>query len=131
MEWMLLPYRRYAEFSGRSRRREFWMFFLFMTIVQIACVTLMFMGGMMGSVDGAPVSPLFWLGLVAVIIFALGSIVPNIALQVRRFHDQDKSGWFVLLNFVPYVGPLIVLVFMAIDGTRGPNKYGDNPKPAN
>ena len=61
-------------------------------------------------------------------VFALASIIPAIAVQVRRFHDQDKSGWFVLLNFIPIIGGLIVLVMMFLDGTPGPNRFGPDPK---
>jgi uncharacterized membrane protein YhaH (DUF805 family) len=62
------------------------------------------------------------------LIYAVGVIVPSLAVQVRRFHDQDKSGWFLLLNFIPYVGGLIVLVFMCIEGTKGENRFGPDPK---
>lgn len=65
---------------------------------------------------------------VAALIYFLILLIPSIAVQVRRFHDQDKSGWMVLLNFVPYVGGLIVLVFMCLEGTRGPNRFGEDPK---
>ncbi len=103
MEYMLMPLKRYADFSGRSRRMEYWMFVLF--------VTLVFIGG------------IAFLG-----IFYLAILVPMLAVQVRRFHDQDKSGWMVLLNFIPYVGGLVVFVFMCMEGTRGPNQYGPDPK---
>ena len=61
-------------------------------------------------------------------IYGLAIIIPSLAVQIRRFHDQDKSGWFVLLNFIPYVGGLVVLVFMCLDGTKGKNRFGDDPK---
>ena len=61
-------------------------------------------------------------------IFLLGIIVPSIAVQVRRFHDQDKSGWFVLLALIPFLGGLIVLVFMCLEGTKGANRFGPDPK---
>jgi uncharacterized membrane protein YhaH (DUF805 family) len=77
-------------------------------------------------------SALFFWGFALLGIFGLATIIPSIAVQVRRFHDQDKSGWFVLLNLVPYIGALIVLVFMFIEGTKGPNRFGPDPKdPAN
>lgn len=62
------------------------------------------------------------------VIFFLAIIVPSIAVQVRRFHDQDKSGWFVLIGLIPLLGGLIVLVFMCLEGTRGPNRFGRDPK---
>jgi uncharacterized membrane protein YhaH (DUF805 family) len=73
----------------------------------------------------------FWLGIVILGVFFLGTFIPSLAVQVRRFHDQDKSGWFILLNFVPYVGGLIVFVFMCLEGTRGPNRFGADPKDPN
>ena len=133
MEWMLMPLRRYADFSGRSRRKEYWMFALGVIIVYLILAViggvLLGAGSAMSDGDGAGAlmsSPVF----ILLAIFALGIIVPSIAVQVRRFHDQDKSGWFVLLNLIPYIGGLIVLVFMFLEGTRGPNKYGPDPKGA-
>lgn len=129
MEWMLMPFRRYADFSGRSQRKEYWMFLLFYLIITLLCVLFMLAGGMTIA-DGDQSEPglLFWLGVGVLVIFALGSIIPSIAVQVRRFHDQDKSGWLVLLGFIPYVGGLIVIIFMCIEGTRGPNRFGNDPK---
>lgn len=124
MDWMLMPYRRYADFSGRSQRKEYWMFLLLFLIVYAVTFTIMLAGGLGGSEPG----PLFWLGGALLFIFVIGSFIPSIAVQVRRFHDQDKSGWFVLLNFIPYIGGIIVLVFMCLEGTRGPNRFGPDPK---
>ena len=73
-------------------------------------------------------SPIAMLGVGLIFLVGLAIIIPAIAVQVRRFHDQDKSGWFVLLNFVPYVGGIIVLVFMCLEGTKGENRYGPDPK---
>lgn len=129
MEWMLLPLKRYAEFEGRSRRQEYWMFVLFNLIVYAVLAAFAF-----GSTDfrtagqNVAPSPLLMVAFGLFAIFVLAMVIPGLAVQVRRFHDQDKSGWFVLLGLIPYVGGLIVLVFMCIDGTRGPNAYGDDPK---
>lgn len=128
MDWMLMPLRRYADFSGRSRRKEYWMFALGVTLATIIlCILAVLLGGGlqgMAESGGWIAGPfLFVFG-----IFWLALIVPAIAVQVRRFHDQDKSGWFVLLNFIPYIGGLIVLVFMFLEGTRGPNRFGPDPK---
>jgi uncharacterized membrane protein YhaH (DUF805 family) len=126
MEWMILPLKRYADFSGRSRRKEYWMFALFNIIVFAVLGSLMFMGS---DVFGTgSLGPLGWLAAALIGLFWLVVLIPGIAVQVRRFHDQDKSGWFVLLNFVPYVGGLIVFIFMCLEGTRGPNRYGPDPK---
>ncbi len=126
MDWMLMPLRRYADFSGRSRRKEYWMFALGTVI---AFTALAIIGGVLfgGSVD--PVNPMAGgLAVMPILLFGLAIIVPSIAVQVRRFHDQDKSGWLVLLNLIPYVGGLIVLVFMFLEGTPGDNRFGPDPK---
>lgn len=124
MDWMLMPYKRYADFSGRSQRKEYWMFSLFMFLVIIALVIIAALLGGLGDGANGP-SMLF---IVPVVIFFLASLVPSIAVTVRRLHDQDKSGWFYLLSFVPYVGGIIIFVFMCIDGTPGPNRFGPDPK---
>lgn len=129
MEWMLLPYKRYADFSGRSQRKEYWMFVLLFVIVYVVGLGLMMAGGF--SMSGAGMAEpgmIFYLGAAILGIFILASIIPSIAVQVRRFHDQDRSGWMFLLNFIPYVGGLVVLVFMCLEGTRGPNRFGPDPK---
>ncbi|MEM8694423.1 MAG: DUF805 domain-containing protein [Pseudomonadota bacterium] len=127
MEYMLMPLRRYADFSGRSRRTEYWMFVLFYILLFIG---LGIVGAIFDTVLGTsgPDSPIgmFTLGLISIAGLAL--IIPSLAVQVRRFHDQDKSGWFILLGLIPYVGGLIVLVFMCLDGTPGPNRFGEDPK---
>jgi uncharacterized membrane protein YhaH (DUF805 family) len=122
---MLMPLKRYAEFSGRSRRKEYWMFALGVLIAMFA-LSFLLIGGIDFS-TGMPEEG-FGLGLIALTLLSLAILIPGIAVQVRRFHDQDKSGWFVLLNFVPYIGGLIVLVMMCLEGTRGPNRYGPDPK---
>jgi len=128
MEWMLMPLKRYADFSGRSRRKEYWMFALFNFLVMVVLgMIAVLLGGFEPDPSGEPSGgSLAFLGLIG--IYGLAVLVPSIAVQVRRFHDQDKSGWFVLINFVPYLGGLIVLVFMCLDGTKGENRFGDDPK---
>jgi len=113
LAWLQLPLRRYADFNGRSTRKEFWLFLL--VYVALFLVSAIFSG----------VEPN--LGIALFLLGVLALFIPQLALQVRRFHDQDKSGWFALFNLVPYVGAVIVLVFMAIDGTYGDNQYGHDP----
>jgi uncharacterized membrane protein YhaH (DUF805 family) len=120
LDWMLMPLRRYADFQGRSRRKEYWLFVLGVFIAAIALSIVEAMVGLSGMVAGA-YGPL-------TLIFFLAILIPAIAVQVRRFHDQDKSGWFVLLGLIPIIGGIIVLVFMCLEGTRGPNRFGPDPK---
>ena len=130
MEWMLMPLRRYADFEGRSRRMEYWMFYLFtlvlgmvMTVVILAVALLLYTMNMSESAMGMVIIPLY------LILFVSGMalVVPTIAVAVRRFHDQDKSGWMVLLSLIPFVGGIIFIVFMCLEGTRGPNRFGPDP----
>lgn len=133
MEWMLLPYKRYFDFSGRSRRKEYWMFVLLNIIVAVFASALIFSQVPMSeeavlAYQSEGPGAMFYLGVGILVIFALFTFIPSLAVQIRRFHDQDKSGWFMLLGLIPYVGGLIVLVFMCIEGTRGPNRFGADPK---
>ncbi len=126
MEYMFMPLRRYFDFQGRSRRQEFWLFWLFVFIVTMV---LIFLTGTSESTYGdsgfsysvQSYSPIVWLWMLAIFI-------PMLAVQVRRFHDQDKSGWFVLFALIPFVGGIVILVFMCLEGTRGPNRFGPDPK---
>lgn len=133
MRWMLLPLKRYFDFAGRSCRREFWSFFLLQWIGVIVLIIWMYRAlvevGLQGEI-GHPVStftsyvePAFSLfGL-----FLLVTIIPSIAVQARRFHDQNLSGLLVLLNLIPGLGGIVVLVFMCLKGTSGSNRYGPDP----
>ena len=127
MDWMLMPLKRYAEFSGRSQRMEYWMFVLFQVIVIVAFMVLTgILAAIFGSEDGE-LGVVGGLMTIIMFVFIIGLIVPTIAVTVRRLHDQDKSGWWYLLNFVPF-GGIVLFVFMCLDGTPGPNQYGPDPK---
>lgn len=140
MHWMILPLKRYADFTGRSRRREYWMFLLFTVIVYVILAALMVADGVdlptltNGSLPDGP-GAVFWLGLGLLGIFALGILVPSIAVNVRRLHDRDMSGWwylgFIVLSNIPLLGIVIAvgyLVLMFLPGTPGPNRFGPDPK---
>jgi len=125
MQWMLMPLKRYADFQGRSTRMEFWMFALFVTIVMVVLQVLMgimFASSMSVDPQTGVVTGGGGIGIFAVIIwvFYLAILVPSIAVGVRRMHDQDKSGWFILI-------PIANLIFYCLPGTPGPNKYGPDP----
>jgi len=112
--WMLFPLKRYAEFDGRSSRREFWMFLLLLNLATLAIAVS-------GLVVGLEIAFALWaLGM-------LGILAPYLAVQARRFRDQRRSPWLVLLNLIPYVGAFIVLGFMLVDGTHGANEHGPDP----
>ena len=120
MDWMLMPLRRYAEFSGRSRRKEYWMFFLGVFIVSFVLQIVEGIVGLSGMIGGL-YGPL-------TTIFLLGILIPNIAVGVRRLHDTDRSGWWLLIALVPLIGGLVLLYFFVSDGTQGTNQYGPDPK---
>lgn len=122
MEWMILPLKRYAEFSGRSRRKEYWMYFLFTIIVGIV----------LGGIDGI-LGLNAGLGRTGVLggLFSLATLIPSIAVAIRRLHDTDRSGWWLLLVFIPILGWIALLVFYCTEGTRGPNAFGPDPKAEN
>lgn len=122
--WMLLPIRRYAQFTGRSSRKEFWMFQLVYVALFVAGSVLI--GGTMDSYGD--LSPFGNVVLGLIILAVLGLFVPLLAVEVRRFHDQNRSGWFVLLNLIPYVGVVIVFVMMLLEGTSGENRFGPDPR---
>ena len=142
MEWMLMPLRRYAEFSGRSRRKEYWMFTLFIVLAGAVLAALMFAGGLPSMIEAQErgtelESPgvLFWLGAGLFGLFTLAIIIPGIAVAVRRFHDRNMSGWWylglIVLGMIPVVGfiaSIANLVIMCLPGTPGPNRVGPDPK---
>ncbi|MGE0179320.1 MAG: DUF805 domain-containing protein [Sphingomonas sp.] len=128
MHWMLMPLRRYAQFEGRSRRKEFWMWVLFTSIVSTLFALLGLWGAesrLFSSEDELMLYFICTLGLFSVVIF-----IPNLAVVVRRLHDTDRSGWNILWGFVPLVGGFILLYFYVLEGTRGPNRFGPDPKGA-
>ncbi len=131
MDQMILPFKRYAEFSGRSARSEYWMFQLLQVIILIFCLTLIFVGA--GERGIAGILGIGWsatttVGVALYCAWVVISIIPHIALTVRRFHDQNLAGWMVLFYFLPWVGGLVIFVFMCIPGTAGENKYGSDSK---
>ena len=125
-DWALQPLKRYADFSGRSPRSEYWWFALFQWVGYIVAIVTLFSAGAMSS-GPVGLGTAFWGALIVIGVAAFGLFIPNLAVMVRRLHDQDLSGWFCLLFFVPYVGGLVMIVFMCIRGTEGSNRYGPDP----
>jgi uncharacterized membrane protein YhaH (DUF805 family) len=117
MEWMILPFRRFGEFTGRSRRREFWMFTLFSLLAALVATAVDAALGF-ALEDNGPVS----------IIQSLAFLVPSVSVSIRRLHDIDRSGWWLLLVLIPIIGWLVLLIWECTDGTAGTNRFGVDPK---
>lgn len=125
MEWMLLPLRRYADFSGRSCRREYWMFALMHGVIGM----LLYLP-VLTAIAGAPAGPppaILGVALPLFALYVLVMAVPALAVQVRRLHDLDRSAWGLLWGLLPVAGLFILLYFMGQRGTAGPNRYGADP----
>ncbi|HEY2468707.1 MAG TPA: DUF805 domain-containing protein [Terracidiphilus sp.] len=119
MEWFLLAWKRGAEFSGRSRRKEYWMFQLFNCLIVLLLLGFAFLLGGESA-----------LKFVTNCCFAYCVIafVPSLAVTVRRLHDIGKSGWWYFIGFVPLIGAIILFVFTLLDSDPDRNEYGPNPK---
>jgi len=124
MDYMWMPLKRYADFSGRSRRKEYWLFNLGVVLAYTALLMVSFASTRQNGEPGA-VSALVALLFVGI---WLALIIPSLAVLVRRLHDQERSGWLVLLAFVPLIGGLVLLVFTLLPGTAGENRYGADPR---
>ena len=115
MSWFIEALKKYAVFSGRARRKEYWNFALFVGIIYVV----------LAIIAGASKSSALF---VLLGIFYLGILLPSLAVSVRRLHDTGRSGWWLLISVVPLVGAIVMLVFTCSDSQPGPNQYGPNPK---
>lgn len=158
MEWMFMPLRRYAEFSGRSRRMEYWMWIVFQFLLGIVWFILLFAvgGAAILAAGDDPTAAIAAGGAILVVylfilLVSLALIIPHIAVTVRRLHDTNRTGWWILAPFGGYIiaflgvglessivsligllaifgASITLLVFYFLDGTSGPNRYGEDPK---
>ena len=132
MEWYLKVMRdNYANFNGRARRKEYWMFTLFFFLITFVIYFLFALLAFFMAGDLINLMDTEWFPVVfgfSLIIYFLIHLVPSIAVTVRRLHDTGKSGWLYLLTFIPYIGSLIIFIFTVIEGDKGDNKYGPDPK---
>ena len=120
MNWFMDALRnKYATFEGRARRKEYWFYVLFYVLVLCGLALVDGLTGTFSEEAG--------LGLLSG-LFVLATLVPSLAVTVRRLHDTDRSGWWVLIGLVPIAGDLVLLVFTLMDSQPGANQYGSNPK---
>lgn len=111
--------KKYACFSGRARRQEYWLFVLFNIIAGIIVGVI---SGVLVSVTN--VTAFAYLGT----IYNLAVLIPGLAVLFRRLHDTGRSGWWWLIAFIPLIGIIVLIVFCCIDSQPGENQYGPNPK---
>lgn len=121
MNWYLEVLKKYAVFGGRARRKEYWFFALFNVIIIIALSFIDVSAGLYDIDSG--------FGLLSG-LYSLAVLLPSIAVAVRRLHDIDRSGWWLLIAIIPLIGGIVLLVFAVLDSTPGDNQYGPNPKVA-
>jgi uncharacterized membrane protein YhaH (DUF805 family) len=126
MDLLLRPWRHYADFSGRSRRWEYFLFFIafYLAIFLLAVIGTIVSMSTAEVKEGEPGT----IGIILAALLFVAGFVPALAVSVRRMHDQDETGWLVLVNFVPYIGGLIFFVLTLLPGTEGENDYGPNPR---
>ncbi len=115
MEWFLKVVKEhYADFNGRARRKEYWMYMLIyvimMTVLQVVAIILALISGILGTIIG-----------VIIALLSLALLAPSLAVFVRRMHDVGKSGWFILI-------PIYNLILAITEGEKGDNQYGPDPK---
>ncbi|NTU73421.1 DUF805 domain-containing protein [Candidatus Roizmanbacteria bacterium] len=120
MHWYFEVLKKYTVFNGRARRKEYWYFSLFNIIVIIVLIFINAVIDPAGFRQGAGFGPLSSM-------YVLVTLIPGIAVSVRRLHDTDRSGWWLLIGFIP-LASIVLLVFMVQDSTPGENKFGSNPK---
>jgi uncharacterized membrane protein YhaH (DUF805 family) len=119
--------RHYAQFTGRARRAEYWMFALFNWLMSWGIYILLVMLGATGERASSP-PPAALGALLAYGLFVLAMLIPSLAVAVRRLHDINRSGWWLLIVLLPGLGALVLFIFLILEGTRGPNRFGPDPK---
>jgi len=119
MSWYIRVLKNYAKFCGRARRREYWYFTLFNILFSLAFLTLDILSGTLHRSMG--------FGLLMG-LYTLAVFIPGLAVFIRRLHDTGRSGWWILIAFVPLLGAITLFIFTVLDSEPGTNKYGPNPK---
>ena len=120
MNWYLDAWKNYVTFTGRSRRKAYWMFVLFNIIAAVLAGVIDNVLGLAGKDGYGPISGLY----------SLAVFIPGLALAIRRLHDTGRTGWWMLLGLIPLFGWIILLIFFVTNSQPGSNQYGPNPKEA-
>jgi uncharacterized membrane protein YhaH (DUF805 family) len=124
MSLMFQPFKKFADFQGRARRSEYWLFSLFCFGVGVVIGILRVATGGLESLESGRMDPL---GIVN-LLFSLAILVPSLAVGFRRLHDTDRSAWWILIGLIPLIGWITLIVFYLLPGTTGPNRFGPDPK---
>ncbi|WP_426483538.1 DUF805 domain-containing protein [Flavobacterium sp. 2] len=128
IEWYKkVVFQNYANFTGRARRSEYWLFTLMQCVIFIAFIIV---GAIVGSFLSDATGGLL-IGYFAFVAYSLATVLPTLAVVVRRLHDVGKSGWFYFIALIPLVGSIWLLVLLVTEGDRGENYYGADPKNEN
>ncbi|MBW2959000.1 DUF805 domain-containing protein [Hafnia paralvei] len=118
MGWYIHALKNYAKFNGRARRREYWMFSLSHLIILALILWLSI------TIE----TDISGLTSILSILYMIVTLIPHLAVLVRRLHDTNQSGWFYLISFIPFIGPIVLLIFLCKEGTKGDNHYGLDTK---
>jgi len=118
MSWYLEVLKKYAVFSGRARRKEYWMFFLISLLISAVLIAIDSLIGTFSQTGFGLLQGLY----------SLAVLIPSIAVTVRRLHDTGRTGWWILIGLIPVIGGIVLLIFMLLDSQPGVNQYGPNPK---
>ena len=118
MKWYIEVMRKYAVFSGRARRQEYWMFVLSNVIIVV----------FLGIIDGMADSDSEGSRSTLTTLYVLATLIPFLAVGVRRLHDTGRSGWWMLIGVIPIIGAIVLLIFIIQDSQLMDNQYGPNPK---
>ena len=113
--------KKYATFSGRARRKEYWMFALVSAIISLVLGFIDNLAGLQIAAGNTAIP-------VLTLLFELFILVPSLAVTARRLHDIGKSGWWILISLIPIIGEIVLFIFTVIKGNAGANKYGEDPK---
>lgn len=123
MNYYVACFKKYADFNGRATRSEYWYFALFNMIIVVLCVVLI---AIITSVNGSNVINIIIYSLL--MAYGLATLIPSLAVAVRRMHDLGKSGWMILISLIPIIGGIWLFVLTVLDSVPGQNAYGPNPK---
>jgi uncharacterized membrane protein YhaH (DUF805 family) len=119
MNWYIGVLQQYAVFNGRATRSEYWYFVLFNLLITIGLSIIDSLTGSFSLETG--------IGILGG-IYALAVLIPSIAVAVRRLHDANRTGWWLLISFIPLIGLIVLIIFLTTDSQTGSNQYGENPK---